>query len=1448
MKTNKILLLLFLLLISRFTYSETNANCSMNAGVDQTVCVGTATLTGDYSGSFPDPRVTIWSQVSGPSATITTPSALVTTVSGLVGGNSYKFRISSTCQDGSATYDEVNVNVSVFPVAAAGTDFTICTGTSVAALNATALQAGETGVWTTISGSAGLTISTPTSRTSNLVLTTGTSNSGVAVLRWTVTTTATGCTAYDEVSVTKIAAATAITAGNNATVSGCYNSTATYTLAGSYASGGTNGVWSVVSGPNMPTFANVNLHNSSVSNLIPGVYVFRWTVSGACVTGSATVQITISAALGSVSASTASISGSPVMPYCTAPSEIVLMGSAYNTNSETVTWTKLTGNAEIVIATPNSRNTSVTGFNGVTTCTFRYTIASIASPTCFNNSATITVSFEAGQTLSISTAKPFATDCGASTALINISQTGSGYTPQWSVISGPVGYTPTAYTNISGNSFTVSGLTLAGNYLVRVKKVVGNCTTLFDEINVIVSKAPTASNAGSDLILACNITSGELIGNTPTIGTGRWTQLSGPNTAVIAAPTTPRCGISGLTNGIYQFRWTISSGPKCPTNQDEVWVKIASTIPTTANAGFDQAICNSTPLYLLGNTPLLNETGTWTASPSAGLVFSNANSPTTTVTGLASSASYTFTWTIVNSCGTSNDNVAVTTSATVGPIASLAGADQCIASGTTSITMAGNNPSPGTGSWTKLTGGSATITDPTLYNTSVTGLADGTYTFEWAITRNACTTTRDTVMVTISAATTTANAGADQLNICGTSATLAANMPTVGTGSWSQLTGSGGAIITEPNSPTTTVTGLIDGLYSFRWTISNNACSSSVDDVSIYASTPPTTPLAGNDINVCGATSTTMAANTISVGTGYWSLISGPNAPNITNNALPTTTLTGLVTGEPYVLRWNSRNGLCDIQYDEVSITVVPTANAGTDQNICGTTTAALTGNANTSGTWSFVSPAQTTEIINSTSTWSSVVSNLIPGTVYTFKYSISAVGCSTNDNVIINVLATPTASVAGPNIEVCLTGAETTATVTMAGNAATVGTGTWARVAPVGGTITTSSLNTTTITGIPTGIYTYSWTISNGSCSNVDQMTVRVSKVSGQSAGNDQSVCGTTATMAATAASSGTGTWSQMSGPNSATFASAVSNISTVTGLIPGDYTFRWTITDGVCVGGVSDDMLLTVSTAPTNPNAGTDQTVCNVTSINLAGNVISIGTGTWSRVSGPNVPTITDVNSQTSSVTGMITGTYVFRWTSSNVCTSLTDDVTIINLASPTSSAAGADFSACLYTPLNLAANTPTVGTGLWTQISGNTVSFTDAVLPNTSITGALAGSYTFRWSITNGICNVSTDDVILTVDQPSTIADAGLDQTPSGTSVTMTGNTITGGSGLWTKTSGPSSASITNANSPTTTISDLVGGTYVYRWTSTNGTCSSYDEMTITKNSVSCVVSNRMVRSKL
>ena len=90
-------LLTLLMLLFVFANNITAQNCTVNAGTDQTICVGSAlTLTGVAGNPQSVPPLYQWTKLSGPAATITSPNATVTTVTGLTPGN-YIFELSNRC-------------------------------------------------------------------------------------------------------------------------------------------------------------------------------------------------------------------------------------------------------------------------------------------------------------------------------------------------------------------------------------------------------------------------------------------------------------------------------------------------------------------------------------------------------------------------------------------------------------------------------------------------------------------------------------------------------------------------------------------------------------------------------------------------------------------------------------------------------------------------------------------------------------------------------------------------------------------------------------------------------------------------------------------------------------------------------------------------------------------------------------------------------------------------------------------------------------------------------------------------------------------------------------------------------------------------------------------------------------------------------------------------------
>ncbi|MBK8501990.1 MAG: M36 family metallopeptidase [Saprospiraceae bacterium] len=133
-----------------------------------------------------------------------------------------------------------------------------------------------------------------------------------------------------------------------------------------------------------------------------------------------------------------------------------------------------------------------------------------------------------------------------------------------------------------------------------------------------------------------------------------------------------------------------------------------------------------------------------------------------------------------------------------------------------------------------LAGGTFTAMPVGLSISSSTGIIDlsastpGAYAVTYT-TNGPCPNSQNQA-VTVDQLIPLVDAGADQ-QICSTSTVLAANNPTVGTGLWSIVSGTGG-VIANPSNYNSGFSGLEGTSYTLSWTITNGACSPS-DQVNI---------------------------------------------------------------------------------------------------------------------------------------------------------------------------------------------------------------------------------------------------------------------------------------------------------------------------------------------------------------------------------------------------------------------------------------------------------------------------------------------------------------------------------------------------------------------------------------------------------------------------------------
>jgi len=543
------------------------------------------------------------------------------------------------------------------------------------------------------------------------------------------------------------------------------------------------------------------------------------------------------------------------------------------------------------------------------------------------------------------------------------------------------------------------------------------------------------------------------------------------------------------------------------------------------------------------------------------------------------------------------------------PPTANAGPDQAITLPTDSVRLNGSGNDPDGNitayQWTKISGPVAgSITSPNLASTAVTGLAQGVYKFELRVTDNGGSTGRDTMQVTVNAAPNippTADAGPDQTITLPTNSVAlngSGNDPdgSIASYQWRKISGPA-CTITNPNSASTTVTGMLQGTYRFELKVTDNNGAVGRDTMQVTVNPDPNIPPtanAGPDQLI------TLPLNTITLnGTGndpdgniaayLWTKISGP-ACTITNPNSASTTVTGMLQGTyRFELKVTDNNGA--IGRDTMQVTVnpqpnniPPTANAGSNQTITlPINIVTLTGSGNDPDgniiayTWSKISgPAAGT--ISNPGNANTAVTGLVQG-VYIFELKVTDDGGAIGrDSIQVTVNAAPnippTAN-AGSNQTITLP----TNSVTLSGSGndpdGSIAAYQWTKISGPVCTITNSNSALTTVTGMLQGTYLFELRVTDNSGAfgrDTVQITVNAEPNNippTANAGPDKTV--TLPDNSATLSGSGNDAdgvitrydWRQLSGPSNNVLFSLVNAVTYINNLIHGEYEFELMVTD---------------------------------------------------------------------------------------------------------------------------------------------------------------------------------------------------------------------------------------------------------------------------------------------
>lgn len=930
-------------------------------------------------------------------------------------------------------------------------------------------------------------------------------------------------------------------------------------------------------------------------------------------------------------------------------------------------------------------------------------------------------------------------------------------------------YTPTAGEITSGN--VTLTLTTTGN---------GNCNAVSDNVLITFTPAPIA-NAGANQTVCANNSNVSLNGSVTGATGGSWSGGLGtftPNNTTLNATYSPTA--AEIAAGTVNLTLTTTGNGNCNAVTDNMTITI--TPAPTVNAGIDQTVCGNNALVTLNGSVTIASGGIW----SGGTGTFTPNNTTLNATYMPSAAeitagtvTLTLTTTGNGSCNAETDNMTIT----ITPAPQVnAGANQTLCANNASATLSGVVSGATGGVWSGGTGSfnpSATALNA-IYTPSATEISNGSVILTLTSTGNGlCNAVSDNVQLTFTLPPT-ANAGADQ-TLCSNNAAISLNgSVTIATGGvWS-----GGLGVFTPNNNTLNATynptagEIASGSVTLTLTTTGNGnCASTSDNMTVFFTTSPTVE-AGVNQTVCANNPTITLNGSITIATGaVWTGGSGTFTPNNnTLNATYTPSATEITAGSVVLYLTTTGNGNCLAVTDSMTLTItpIPTANAGADLTSCSNNpTVTLNGSVTgaTGGVWSGGAGVFTPSNTSLGATYTPSAGEITAGMVTLTLTTTGNGNCNAvSDNMTITIIPPPTAN-AGVDQTVCANNAN----VTLNGSVNLASGGQW-----TGGlgifTPSNTALNaiyTPTSGEIASGSLTLTLTTTgNGNCNpEADQMVITFTPAPTVSAGVDQSVCANNATATLNGAVS-IATGAQWSGglgafaPNNTTLNATYT--PTASEIANGSVMLYLTSTgNGNCLS-VVDSMLLTITPEPV-VNAGVDQTICvNNLSVNLSGSVSGpTSTGVWTTSgTGVFVPSNTNLNAvYQASAQDSIAGTVTLTLTSTNNgnCNAVFDDM-VITILPAGGANAGADQSVCANNA-NVSLTgiiTGNASGGVWSTsgtgaFSPNNTNLNATYLP--SAADIASGSVTI--TLTANSCNNATDDMIITI-TPSPVVNAGNDTT--------------------------------------------------------------------------------------
>ncbi|TLX76145.1 PKD domain-containing protein [Labilibacter sediminis] len=989
---------------------------------------------------------------------------------------------------------------------------------------------------------------------------------------------------------------------------------------------------------------------------------------------------------------------------------------------------------------------------------------------------------------------------------------------EWTIIKGAGQYTNRPVDQIRRNA-SIYNLSQGENTFVWT--VTNTITGCYTSDTVTIHNDMLTVNASVESSPVCDgqaTLMGTPVATLDNADEGYWTIISGGGN--IAESEKDKTTISGLNVGENILRWTIRKNA-CESYAEVTVLNNQATEARIYNAVGDEIVledlpCQTNSTSIQGSMPEAFEKGYWRVE-SGSVTIDNVDSPNINITNIAK-GDHVLSWNILNGACLSQKLVTIRNNA----LDVFAGIDKYTCDGTVQLNGTDYDTSDVIGEWSiKDNVGVGVFDDANNPNTTVTGLSQlngGRNVFIWTLMRNGCVSA-DSVVITNSQTSQAEIAGGrSTMEICRYDTILHAVAPVYGIGVWSVVGGQGK--FEDPADPNTRVSNIAHGENIYRWTVTNNTCSSSVD---FTVTNLHVDAYAGADTAVCGKVAELRATPAPQGANGLWSVVEGDGGgifnPSSTN---PTASITSLGYGKN-VLAWTVEQNGCSSSDTVVIYNNKPYEVNAAPYTYTDAPEVTLRADIPTVGygVWTLLEGRGDIANPNSATT---EVTNLLPNFNY-FRWTVSNAGCVEYVDIAVQsgVLADADAGLDQLNLCEDFTSLQ-----------ANEPEGTYGEWTTKTGSATFENSNSakTEITNISPGRNVFIWTLRfAGGSANSKQDTVVIinNKPSTAIAGIDRVECGETTTLNAREPEYGVPTWSILSGGG--VFADINNPKTPVSGLAKGENIFKYEVENNGCF---SFDTISVFNHEPSDAYAGEDLVVC-ADSAELNPEIPKHGVGNWRVLKGSGKGRDASGNETDEIGMGYVydlaPGENILVWEvlvpgADPKC--IKSDSLVIQNNAPSISFAGHNRSICMDS-VNLSGSIPLYGEGTWTLISGSG-EIEDPLNSNTLVRGLGKGKNRFRWTIDNNGCTSITD-----VEISNNLIEAfgGYDQVLCTDTAVLEGNNPAPGVGTWGILGGSGSANFDDNESPYTNVRELDKGENILTWTINYQGCQSVSQVKITNN---------------